>query len=148
MDYSYLTDDIWEHIPPRQEYEEKNPMDDIMTAYTDQNISLKEKETLYNFEGYSPMQHMYFELKDMYTKDIKSMENNIKEKVVAEETCSPSVDVHQSNFQEPVIETIVETFSPNQSEQKYLHLLIFLICGILLIFIFDKLIDLGRALKK
>jgi hypothetical protein len=154
MDYSYLTDDIWETIPGRVETEEKNPMDDIMAAYTNQNISLIEKEDTTKFpnsffEGYSPLNKHYFELEDMYTRDLKSMEANtkIKKDIIQEELkCSHIPTMAEKDV--PVIETIVENFSAKQDDTKYMQLIVFLLCGILLIFVLDKLIDLGRSLKK
>jgi hypothetical protein len=147
--YSYLHE-VWEPEPAQVTQtrsvpiaEENSNMDDIMSAYTNRTIS---HDKPFNVEGYNgPSQQHFYEIDKMYANDIKVLEKQVPQQA------PESVSVCSQEIASELITNVVETFSdpvPAVLRDQYSELVIFLLSGVILIFMFDKLVHLGSCLGR
>jgi len=149
--YSYLHE-VWEPEPsPISQVptvgpqgpitDERNYMEDIMSAYTDRSASPNKP---FDIDGYNgPSQHNYYEIEKMYENDIK-----VLEKQVPNSEIEAHVPVCTQEVSKQLITNIVEPFSAPQVSPQFSELIIFLLSGILLIFMFDRLVHLGSFIVR
>jgi hypothetical protein len=132
--YSYL-DEVWAD-KPLVVTEEESRIDDIMSAY----VGGKENVSGNEIQGYNKTS--YYGFNNVFDNDIVTMTKK-------EEEAKPTVcAIPQEQRPETIIQDVVETFSSQETPQKYSELMIFALSGVLLIFLFDKLVHLGRQLKR
>jgi hypothetical protein len=142
--YSYLHE-VWEPeqispipTPSAGITEEKSYMDDIMSAYTDRAASSENTFNVDGYNGYS--QRNFYEIDKLYGNDI-----NVIEKQIPKYKAEIDAPVCVQEVAPKLITNIVEPFSDpvKAMNSQYSELIIFLLSGILLIFMFDKLVHLG-----
>ena len=151
--YSYL-DEVWQEESSSVIAEEDNnckPLDDIMSIYTcakptpqpqiENKIIQTREYSMDNVHGYTNNHNMY-NFDSYFDKDL----NVIKKEPtpVLKPSCIISEEV-PSGFDRRT--AIFENYEDSPKLKDYSELIIFILCGILLILLLDKLVNLGKSLR-
>lgn len=149
--YSYL-DEVWhEESSSSVIAEEENckPLDDIMSIYTcakptpqpqiENKIIQNREYNMDNVLGYTNNPNMY-NFDSYFDKDL----NVLKKETVQKPSCIISEEA-PSGFDRRT--AIFENYEDSPKLKDYSELIIFILCGILLILLLDKLVNLGKSLR-
>lgn len=156
--FAYL-DEVWSSdlncMPKTQ--------DDIMSAYVN-NVSEEcyppnglqktfrpQHPVMEEVNGYDNNQTAHFNIDSYYKNDIQNMqqtENNTDKSIVY---CEINEEDNSESYDDkPIYKNVVESYASNPTSAPLLsnELIIFILCGIILIFAMDKLITIGKMMKR